>query len=573
MAYQAIYRKFRPKTFDEVLGQEHITTILKNQLKNNNIAHAYLFSGTRGTGKTSTAKIFARAVNCTDNIDGNPCNNCEVCNGILEENIMDVVEMDAASNNSVDDIRELREKVKYLPAKGRYKVYIIDEVHMLSKGAFNALLKTLEEPPKHLLFILATTEPQRLPATILSRCQRFDFKRLTVDTLKTNMQNICEEIGVNIEDKAMSLIARNADGAMRDALSILDQCISFVNTSEGANTITYDYVTSVLGTVNNDTLFQMSDYIISKNLDEGLKLIDYIMRQGRDIKQFVKELIIHFRNIMIIKTTEDVYDIIDGTEEMINMLKEQSQTIQLSEVIRILNILSDIENKTKWASHPRIYLETGLVKIITPQNDYTIEALAQRISTLEKMIGENDFSKQNISKPKEDKKPDPIKAMDIKKEEIPKKVKDKDKDIELDNRDKRDTRVSEDEKVQNSISEVNGEGIINMWPQILKQVKKKRITTHALLMEGKPAYIEGNVLTVAFDEQFGIHKEAINKKEHRTFIEDVVKQFVGADIKINFVMAYEVSTKDPKTGTEDDVEKMINKAKDIFGEDIVKIEE
>lgn len=573
MAYQAIYRKFRPKTFDEVLGQEHITTILKNQLKNNNIAHAYLFSGTRGTGKTSTAKIFARAVNCTDNIDGNPCNNCEVCNGILEENIMDVVEMDAASNNSVDDIRELREKVKYLPAKGRYKVYIIDEVHMLSKGAFNALLKTLEEPPKHLLFILATTEPQRLPATILSRCQRFDFKRLTVDTLKTNMQNICEEIGVNIEDKAMSLIARNADGAMRDALSILDQCISFVDTSEGANTITYDYVTSVLGTVNNDTLFQMSDYIISKNLDEGLKLIDYIMRQGRDIKQFVKELIIHFRNIMIIKTTEDVYDIIDGTEEMINMLKEQSQTIQLSEVIRILNILSDIENKTKWASHPRIYLETGLVKIITPQNDYTIEALAQRISTLEKMIGENDFSKQNISKPKEDKKPDPIKAMDTKKEEIPKKVKDKDKDIELDNGDKRDTRVSEDEKVQNSISEVNGEGIINMWPQILKQVKKKRITTHALLMEGKPAYVEGNVLTVAFDEQFGIHKEAINKKEHRTFIEDVVKQFVGADIKINFVMAYEVSTKDPKTGTEDDVEKMINKAKDIFGEDIVKIEE
>ncbi|WP_026893643.1 DNA polymerase III subunit gamma/tau [Clostridiisalibacter paucivorans] len=573
MAYQAIYRKFRPKTFDEVLGQEHITTILKNQLKNDNIAHAYLFSGTRGTGKTSTAKIFARAVNCTDNIDGNPCNNCEVCNGILEENIMDVVEMDAASNNSVDDIRELREKVKYLPAKGRYKVYIIDEVHMLSKGAFNALLKTLEEPPKHLLFILATTEPQRLPATILSRCQRFDFKRLTVDTLKTNMQNICEEIGVNIEDKAMSLIARNADGAMRDALSILDQCISFVDTSEGANTITYDYVTSVLGTVNNDTLFQMSDYIISKNLDEGLKLIDYIMRQGRDIKQFVKELIIHFRNIMIIKTTEDVYDIIDGTEEMINMLKEQSQTIQLSEVIRILNILSDIENKTKWASHPRIYLETGLVKIITPQNDYTIEALAQRISTLEKMIGENDFSKQNISKPKEDKKPDPIKAMDTKKEEIPKKVKDEDKDIELDNGDKRDTRVSEDEKVQNSISEVNGEGIINMWPQILKQVKKKRITTHALLMEGKPAYVEGNVLTVAFDEQFGIHKEAINKKEHRTFIEDVVKQFVGADIKINFVMAYEVSTKDPKTGTEDDVEKMINKAKDIFGEDIVKIEE
>ncbi|MTI66135.1 MAG: DNA polymerase III subunit gamma/tau, partial [Firmicutes bacterium] len=286
MGYQALYRKFRPRTFDEVLGQEHITTILKNQILNDNIAHAYLFSGTRGTGKTSTAKIFARAVNCENNTNGNPCNECEVCKKIQDESIMDVVEMDAASNNSVDDIRELREKVKYLPSKGRYKVYIIDEVHMLSKGAFNALLKTLEEPPKHLLFILATTEPQKLPATILSRCQRYDFKRLNMKDIVDNMKTICNDIDVEIEDRGLHLIARNADGAMRDALSILDQCVSF---AEGK--ITHDYILSILGTVNNDVYFDMADHIINKDLNKALELIEYIVLNGKDIKQFIKDLI------------------------------------------------------------------------------------------------------------------------------------------------------------------------------------------------------------------------------------------------------------------------------------------
>ena len=255
--HKALYRVYRPKTFEDVVGQEHIVKTLKNQIKNNNIGHAYLFSGTRGTGKTSTAKIFARAVNCLNPINEEPCNECEICIDTLNDNIMDIVEIDAASNNSVDDIRELRESVKYTPSKAKYKVYIIDEVHMLSQGAFNALLKTLEEPPSYVIFILATTEPHKIPATILSRCQRFDFKRVSSKDIADRMSYICEKENIQAEDKALSLIARNSQGALRDALSILDQCMSF-----GNEKIEHNDVIELLGTVNIDELFELSQSII-----------------------------------------------------------------------------------------------------------------------------------------------------------------------------------------------------------------------------------------------------------------------------------------------------------------------
>ena len=260
--YQALYRQYRPKTFDEVLGQEHITTTLKNQIKSNNIGHAYLFAGTRGTGKTSTAKIFSRAVNCLNPIDGNPCNQCEICKGILNESIMDVIEMDAASNRKIEDIRELKDKVIYPPAKARYKIYIIDEVHMLTTQAFNALLKTLEEPPKHLIFILATTELQKLPQTILSRCQRFDFKRISSMDIVTNMQRIRDKLNIKIDDRVLKLIARNSDGAMRDALSLLDQCISYKTED-----LTYEDALNILGIANTDFIFDLVDHIKNKDLE------------------------------------------------------------------------------------------------------------------------------------------------------------------------------------------------------------------------------------------------------------------------------------------------------------------
>ena len=310
--HKALYRVYRPQKFEDVVGQEHITKTLRNQIENNNIGHAYLFSGTRGTGKTSTAKIFARAVNCLESKNQEPCNNCDVCKDILNDNIMDVVEIDAASNNSVDDIRELRESVKYSPTKAKYKVYIIDEVHMLSQGAFNALLKTLEEPPSYVIFILATTEPHKIPATILSRCQRFDFKRVTVKDITSRMQRICAEENIEVEEKALNLIARNSQGALRDALSILDQCISF-----GDEKIEYNDVVELLGTVNIEQLFDLAQYIIDQNTKESLKVLNEFIIWGKDIRNLINDLIDHFRNLMICKVSNDLDEIISLPEEII----------------------------------------------------------------------------------------------------------------------------------------------------------------------------------------------------------------------------------------------------------------
>ncbi|WP_242863245.1 DNA polymerase III subunit gamma/tau [Caloranaerobacter ferrireducens] len=549
MAYQALYRKYRPKDFDGVLGQEHVTTILKNQIINNNIAHAYLFSGTRGTGKTSTAKIFARAVNCLNNKDGNPCNECEVCKGILNDTIMDVVEMDAASNNSVDDIRELREKVKYPPSKGKYKVYIIDEVHMLSKGAFNALLKTLEEPPKHLLFILATTEPQKLPATILSRCQRFDFKRISVDDIVKNMRSICDELNIDVEDRGLRLIARNSDGAMRDALSILDQCVSF---SDGK--ITYEYILSILGTVNLDIIFELTDAIINGNLDKTLELIENIVRAGKDINQFIKDLILHFRNLMIAKTSNNIEDIIDASDEIIDKLSKQAKSIELNDIMRAIKILSDVEVKAKWSSQPRIILEVGLIKFIKSPSDVDIDNLLEKVKKLEKIIEEGKF---NISKSHSSYNTE-IKTSiseDIKKDILEQKVQTKDEILK------------QEENFDNE--NISFDKINSDWSNFLKNLKKEKISIHALLMEGKPISFENNILTVAFQDGFAFHKDAIEKKDNKEFVEKSISKYFNCDIKIKFIMVNEI--KKIEDEQEDKKKDIIEKIKNIFGEDLVEI--
>ncbi|KGG80916.1 DNA polymerase III subunit gamma/tau [Caloranaerobacter azorensis H53214] len=550
MAYQALYRKYRPKDFDSVLGQEHVTTILKNQIINNNIAHAYLFSGTRGTGKTSTAKIFARAVNCLNNKDGNPCNECEVCRGILNDTIMDVVEMDAASNNSVDDIRELREKVKYPPSKGRYKVYIIDEVHMLSKGAFNALLKTLEEPPKHLLFILATTEPQKLPATILSRCQRFDFKRISVDDIVKNMRAICDELNIDVEDRGLRLIARNSDGAMRDALSILDQCVSF---SDGR--ITYEYILSILGTVNLDVIFELTDAIINSNLEKTLGLIEDIVRAGKDVNQFIKDLILHFRNLMIAKTSKNIENIIDASDEVIYKLNRQAKNIELNDIMRAIKILSDVEVKAKWSSQPRIILEVGLIKFIKTPSNVDIDNLLEKVAKLEKIIEEGKFhviDKSNHSYNVE------IKTS------VSENLK----------KDNTDQKVNIKDEIFNENGNINSENVsfnkIKIeWSNFLKRLKKEKISIHALLMEGKLISFENNMLTVAFEDGFAFHKDAIEKKNNKEFVEKSISKYFNCDIKMKFIMASEI--KNTESEQEDKKKDIIKQIKDIFGEDLVEV--
>ncbi|SCG82823.1 DNA polymerase III subunits gamma and tau [Proteiniborus sp. DW1] len=551
MAYQALYRKFRPKTFDDVMGQEHITTTLKNQIKNNNIAHAYLFSGTRGTGKTSTAKVFARAVNCTNSHDGNPCNECEVCKGILDETIMDVIEMDAASNTSVEDIRELREKAKYPPAKCKYKVYIIDEVHMISKGASNALLKILEEPPKHLIFILATTEPQRLPATILSRCQRFDFKRITIKDIIENMQNILDEIGINADPKGLNLIARNSDGAMRDALSLLDQCLSF-----SEKKLTYDYILSILGVVSNDIIYELTDSIIGKNADKALELIEQIVQSGKDINQFIKDLILHFRNLMVIKVSKNVDSMLDETEEMIENLKKQAENIDTSGIINILRILSDAETQCKWSSQPRVILEVSIIKMLNEATNNDFDDVMTRLRRLEEklengtFIKEADSRKQSVSNTST-------------KSTVSEKVVERQQYIPVaTNQNKCELRTDID------IKEIKDE-----WKNILKATRVERISLHALIMEGKPLSIKNNILTIAFEDGFRFHKEAIEKSENKELVQKIINNCLNSNIEIKFAMEDDIVDVNEEKQEEKQGEELIQKVIDTFGEELVKIEE
>lgn len=547
MAYQALYRKFRPKIFDDVMGQEHITTTLKNQIKNNNIAHAYLFSGTRGTGKTSTAKVFARAINCTNNSDGNPCNECDSCKGILDETTMDVIEMDAASNTSVEDIRDLREKAKYPPSKCRYKVYIIDEVHMISKGASNALLKILEEPPKHLIFILATTEPQRLPATILSRCQRFDFKRISVKDIMENMNDILDELGIKVEQKGLSLIARNSDGAMRDALSLLDQCLSF----SGEET-TYDYILSILGVVNNDIIYEITDSIIQKNTDRALELIEHIVQNGKDINQFIKDLILHFRNLMVTKVSNNTENIIDETEEVIERLKKQSEGIDTNKIVSILKILSDAETQCKWSSQPRVILEVSIIKMLNESTEAELGEIIERVRSLEEKLENGTTPKRTIGK----------------KQSVPDIALDKDDE---DKKRKSTPDVKESKNVIQKDIDINK---VNMeWDNILKAIKAERIALHALIMEGRPLVFRNGILTIAFEDGFRFHKEAIDKKENNELVQKIINKCLNANIEVKFAMAEDFSNTDEEEQEKEQEKELIQEVIDVFGEDLVEIEE
>ncbi|WIV12796.1 DNA polymerase III subunit gamma/tau [Proteiniborus sp. MB09-C3] len=552
MAYQALYRKFRPKTFDDVMGQEHITTTLKNQIKNNNIAHAYLFSGTRGTGKTSTAKVFARAVNCTNSHDGNPCNECEACKGILDETIMDVIEMDAASNTSVEDIRDLRERAKYPPSKCKYKVYIIDEVHMISKGASNALLKILEEPPKHLIFILATTEPQRLPATILSRCQRFDFKRITVKDIIQNMQNILDEIGIKADPNGLGLIARNSDGAMRDALSLLDQCLSF-----SEKEMTYEYILSILGVVNNDIIYEITDSIIEKNADKALELIEYIVQNGKDINQFIKDLILHFRNLMVIKVSDNIENILDETEEMIERLKKQAGSIATNGIINILKILSDAETQCKWSSQPRIVLEVSIIKMLNESSGSDYEDIVERIKKLEEKLENNVIIKDTASK-----------KQSVSNNYIRTKATEKAEEEKQENT-SNDVKESKDIiRTDIDINKVNEE-----WKNILKAIKSERIGLHALIMEGKPLSFKNGVLIIAFEDGFRFHKEAIEKSENKELVQQIINRCLNANMEVKFAMTEDVAKVDEEKQDKEQDKELIQQVIDVFGEELVEIEE
>ena len=538
--HKALYRSYRPQIFDDVVGQEYIIRTLKNQIENNNIGHAYLFTGTRGTGKTSTAKIFARAVNCNYGINQEPCNECDLCRGILSDNIIDVIEIDAASNNSVDDIRELRESVKYSPTKAKYKVYIIDEVHMLSQGAFNALLKTLEEPPSYIIFILATTEPHKIPATILSRCQRFDFKRVTVKDMSDRMKKICIEENIHVEDKALNLISRNSQGALRDALSILDQCISF-----GDNKIEYKDVVELLGTVNIDQLFDMAKCIINQDTKKSLQNLNEFVLCGKDIRNLINDLIDHFRNLMVCKVSNELDEIISLPDEILILLKEQSNSIDMNSLIRILNILSVAQDNIRSSSNPRVLAEVTIMKLAQPMFDESKESLIKRIENLENII-ESGSIKISIDS-NHNSKEDYIVENNEDEEAIYENI--KNEDVKL---------------IEKSWEKIRG--------NIKNDKESKQMPLFFLLGDVKSFNVSNNVLYLIYGKGFEFAKKRLSDSSTIKYIEGMIRETINISFNVRVILESEVNNisleiEDKKYDEGEDI------LKNIVSEDILEIKD
>ena len=384
MSYTALYRKFRPDNFDDVKGQDHIVTTLTNQIKANRIGHAYLFCGTRGTGKTTVAKILAKAVNCEHPVNGSPCNECAMCKAIQAGTAMNVIEIDAASNNGVDNIREIREEVTYRPTEGNYKVYIIDEVHMLSTGAFNALLKTLEEPPSYVIFILATTEAHKIPITILSRCQRYDFHRISIDTIAARLTELLKAEGVEAEEKAVRYVAKAGDGSMRDALSLLDQCIAFYL----GQTLTYDKVLEVLGAVDTEVFSKLLRKVLAGDVTAAIRSLEELIVGGRELSQFVGDFTWYMRNLLLVKTSDNPEEAIDVSSENLKFLKEESEMTDIDTLMRYIRIFSELSNQIRFATQKRVLVEIALIKLCRPAMETNLDSVLDRIRVLEQRIDE-----------------------------------------------------------------------------------------------------------------------------------------------------------------------------------------
>lgn len=539
VGYTALYREWRPKTFDEVVGQKHVTITLKNQVKDNRIAHAYLLCGTRGTGKTSTAKILSKAVNCLNPQNGEPCNQCEMCKKINDGLEIDVTELDAASHNGVEDIRNIIDDVQYPPHEARFKVYIIDEVHMLSMGAVNAFLKTLEEPPKNVMFILATTDPQRLPITILSRCQRFDFKRIKKDEMFQRLREIVAKQGVFADDESLNLIARISDGAMRDALSILDQAIS-----TGNGKVQYDDIINMLGLVTNEYLIKITSALIEKNIENAMKTVDNIVFSGKDINIFIKDLIIHMRNLMMVKISKNAEEILDMSQENIKLIREQSEKIRVEEIMRYIKILQDTEEESKWSKQSRIYLELAVIKMCKIEYDISNEIILARLNKLEGMIKNGSILYNNRESKKNDAK------QDIRK--IPKKA------VEENN-----SAVETADKFINIESKLTLDDVKKVWKDILETFKARRLRVlGAHLSNGEPVSCKHSIIEVRFKKSYNFSKQNLQKSENNKKIEDIFSEILKERIKVQY--SVEKDEEETKLSSEDII-------KQTFGEEIVDI--
>ena len=537
MAYQALYRKWRPSNFDEVRGQDHIVTTLKNQIEMNRIGHAYLFCGTRGTGKTSIAKIFAKAVNCEHPVNGSPCNECAMCRAVNEQRSMNVIEIDAASNNGVDNIREIREEVAYSPSEGKYKVYIIDEVHMLSIGAFNALLKTLEEPPSYVIFILATTEAHKIPITILSRCQRFDFKRINKNDITARLRKIVTEKGVMADDKSLNLIARVSDGAMRDSLSILDQAISM-----GNGAVEYSSVVSMLGLVTNEYLFTLTNNVIERNIEKCISTIEEIITSGKDAYLFIKDLIEHYRNLLMAKVTNNAEEVLDMSEENIALIKEQTARLRAEEIMRCIRILQEAEGNAKVSKQARLYLELSIIKMCKIEYDTSNEVILTRLNRLEENLKNGNIAvavKEGVR----------AEADSMKKAATPAS---------------KATRPvnTESPAVGNASSKLTINEVQRAWKDVLERFKAKRaMIIYASILMGRPISCSNGIITVEFDEDYKLSADRLNKPDNKVVVNEVFSEVFQEKLNVQFVSK-------EKRNNEQNAEDVLMNA---FGEGLVDI--
>ncbi|MGM9571078.1 MAG: DNA polymerase III subunit gamma/tau [bacterium] len=502
MQYLSLYRKWRPNNLAELKGQDAVVRTLTNALEQKKIAHAYLFSGPRGTGKTSTAKIIAACLNCASGVTASPCGECECCRKIKAGYFLDVLEIDAASNRGIDEIRDLREKVKFLPTEGRYKVYIIDEVHMLTTEAFNALLKTLEEPPEHVVFILATTEQHKIPATILSRCQCFDFKPVALSEMTEALADIASKEGFKVDAASLHLLARSAQGGMRDALGLLDQAAAFA----GGN-IRLEDVNALLGLADGKSLFLLADLVCQRDEAGVLQLIQSLVEEGHDLQQFIKGAVEHFRSLLFFKLVTDPKAVLQLTEEEFQPLQKQSLQFRKDELTRILKILFSCQNEIKYALNVRWSLEFYLLQLCD-RAEY-LSHLEQRVSALEKLLENKDFSGLSAVKPA-----DVREAGDISQTEPPPA------EVSEDYLAEEEALPADQEAVP--AADFSTEELEEIWPLLLEKVKKKKRTYHAYLSEGKLKGIKDGQIRLSFPKKFSFHKENAERPEVKALIKDIL---------------------------------------------------
>ncbi len=551
MGYVTLYRKWRPQTFEDVVGQEHIIRTLTNALKDNRVAHAYLFSGPRGTGKTSVAKILAKALNCENGPTPTPCNECRTCIEITGGSSLDVVEIDAASNRGIDEIRDLREKVKFMPTGGGTKVYIIDEVHMLTPEAFNALLKMLEEPPLHVVFILATTEPHKILPTILSRCQRFDFRRLKTDELAGRLRDIAAVEKIDIDDESIALIAKQAKGGMRDAISTLDQLSSYTG-----SVIRAADVMAMLGMVDSGLLFRIADIIKDMDAAASLHFVNEIVEAGWDLRQFSKDMTEHFRDLFVIKNTTDHTEIINATTEEITRLEEQAGGFSAARLTDVIESLSSLNNEMRYAVDPRLILELALVKLTTKREDREEgnqgireekkngkrktengkpEIKDQEPKTVDKASEQSSWDSTN----NDESQPACRQAGNSDEASAPAKVVPGKQEQEPSNKlASGEAKTATPEPAKEQFAPGQGhelDTVKRAWSAVLEQVKKKKMSTYALLLECRPVAIEKTIVVLEFNERATFHKDGIEKEQNRKFIEGVLREVTGKPYSIKCV--------------------------------------